>query len=186
MRLWIGLVHEAWEMFRRQFQEKRELSSTYLPLLSHEGVAAKEELNRYFGRSGEIAGVRNRYAFHAPPGDEMNDAFAALPDTDAWKVYTAGTDGNMFFITAEVLSSYAIDRNLRGTSGLQGLPELLATTNAVSVKLLHLLNEVQVRILLRHYPDAATTRAPAFDVTAPPRARDVRLPFYIDEFDRMP
>jgi hypothetical protein len=50
MRLLIGKLHEAWELFKNRVQSDRAIATTYIPRLRPEAATALQALNRHFGR----------------------------------------------------------------------------------------------------------------------------------------
>ena len=51
LRVLVGQLHEAWELFRTRVQRNRPLNEKYIPLLDPEGTAALNNLKRHFGGS---------------------------------------------------------------------------------------------------------------------------------------
>jgi hypothetical protein len=63
MRLLIGKLHEAWELFKNRAQNDSAIRTTYLPKLPPEGAKALQELNRHFGQGSALTAIRNKISF---------------------------------------------------------------------------------------------------------------------------
>ena len=64
MRLLIGKLHEAWELYKNRVQSDRAIATTYIPRLGHDASAALQALNRHFGRGSALTAIRNNISFH--------------------------------------------------------------------------------------------------------------------------
>src|SRR5215469_2583660 len=60
MRLLIGKLHEAWELFKNRAQSDSAIRTTYLPKLRPEAAKALQELNRHFGQGSALTAIRNK------------------------------------------------------------------------------------------------------------------------------
>ena len=63
VRLAIGVVFEAWELVNNRLT-KSPLGKKLRPKLGAEGDRALTELQRHFGRSNLLNGLRNNFSFH--------------------------------------------------------------------------------------------------------------------------
>jgi hypothetical protein len=70
MRLLIGKLHEAWELFKNRVQSNRSIATTSIPRLRTEAAAALQALNRHFGAGSALTAIRNQISFHY--SDEEN------------------------------------------------------------------------------------------------------------------
>jgi hypothetical protein len=59
MRLLIGKLHEAWELFRTRVHSDRSIATTLIPRLRPEATAALQELNQHFGKGSPLSAIRN-------------------------------------------------------------------------------------------------------------------------------
>src|SRR5215510_744038 len=64
LRVLVGQLHEAWELFRKRVQANRPLHDKYIPRLDADGVAALNNLNRHFGGGSPLTNIRSKVAFH--------------------------------------------------------------------------------------------------------------------------
>jgi|SRR6516225_2123646 hypothetical protein len=60
LRVLVGQLHEAWELFRRRVLANRPLYDKYAPPLHGDGVAALQNLNRHFGGGSPLIKIRTR------------------------------------------------------------------------------------------------------------------------------
>jgi hypothetical protein len=76
VHLVVGSLSEAWQLVTTRFLQ-RPLAKDYLGRLDAAGQEALDALKRQFGGSNLLNAVRNNYAFHYPPPDEVEAAFEA-------------------------------------------------------------------------------------------------------------
>jgi hypothetical protein len=57
---------------------------------------ALERLKRTFGKSGLLTKIRNEYAFHFPPDDEIEVSLQELPDADKWASFPSNINVNSY------------------------------------------------------------------------------------------
>ena len=178
MRIWMAKVHEGWLMFKNMFQGVPTVTAAYLPLFNPEELEAKDRLNNYFGRSPPLKAFRDA-TFHMPNVDQLDGAFMALPEDDAWVTYAGRAHANMFAASTEVLVSMALDAGLRGGKVPQTLPEFMADVHRLSNWLTTVLSACERAILSTYFP--AIPWEDGFEVPHPPRLEELRFPFFVDE-----
>jgi hypothetical protein len=106
MRVLIGKLHEAWELFRKRVQDDRPLAELYIPRLAPEAKTALEELNRHFGQSSPLTNIRNNIAFHYKDNENLVEAnFPRISESEPWEFYLARTVGNSFYYASELVVS---------------------------------------------------------------------------------
>jgi len=104
IRLLIGKLHEAWELFKARFQSNRQLAENCVPQLKPEGRDSMETPNRYFGRSNSLTAIRNKVSFHYTDRDNLIErAFQDTSESEPLKFYLAKTVGNSFYHAAELV-----------------------------------------------------------------------------------
>jgi hypothetical protein len=104
MRLLIGKLHEAWELFKTRFQSNRPLAEKCIPQLQREGAEALEALNRHFGRGSSLTAIRNKVSFHYTDKDDLTEAaFQQFAESEPLQFYLARTVGNSFYHAAELI-----------------------------------------------------------------------------------
>lgn len=104
MRLLIGKLHEAWELFRTRVCSDRTIAAKYPPNLSAPGAPALQELNRHFGRRSTLTAIRNKISFHYSDKDNLIESnFQQLPASEPLHFYLSKTDGNSFYYAAELI-----------------------------------------------------------------------------------
>jgi hypothetical protein len=102
MRLLIGKLHEAWELFKNRAQSDHAIATTYIPRLPPDATTALESLNRHFGRGSALTAIRKQFSFHYSDKDNLTEAnFQRLPQGEPLQFYGANTLGNSFYHAAE-------------------------------------------------------------------------------------
>jgi hypothetical protein len=106
MRILIGKLHEAWELFKARAQSNKDISEKYLRALDEEAAAALKALNEYFGKKNAVTEIRNKVAFHYKDKDNLIEAnFQRLPETEPWEFYLSKTHGNTFYYASEMVAT---------------------------------------------------------------------------------
>src|SRR5882757_8685123 len=83
MRLLIGKLHEAWELFKNRVQSDRSITTTHIPRLPPEAAAALEALKRHFGAGSALSKIRNKISFHYSDKENLTEAsFQQLPQSE--------------------------------------------------------------------------------------------------------
>ena len=83
LRVLVGQLHEAWELFRKRVQANRPLHDKYVPLLDAHGAAALQNLNRHFGGESPLTKIRNNVAFHYADDNNLTEkSFRSVTDTE--------------------------------------------------------------------------------------------------------
>jgi len=108
IRLLIGKLHEAWELFKNRVQSNRSISTRYLPRLGPEATAALEALNRHFGAGSVLTAIRNKVSFHYSAKENLTEAsFQQLTQDEPLQFYLTKTVGNSFYHAAELITQLA-------------------------------------------------------------------------------
>jgi hypothetical protein len=107
LRLLIGAVHEGWLLVQRRFLGS-PIGKDYQGRLNASGLAALDQLKRYFGSSNNIVSVlRNNFAYHHPLDADADAAFQeAVSDNDFddyWKLYFSETSINSFHFAGDIV-----------------------------------------------------------------------------------
>ena len=105
MRLLIGKLHEAWELFKSRVQSDRVIAGTYIPRLRPEAATALRELNRHFGQGSALTAIRNKISFHYSDKENLTEAnLQQLADSEPLQFYLSKTVGNSFYHAAELIA----------------------------------------------------------------------------------
>jgi hypothetical protein len=105
MRLLIGKLHEAWELFRTRVQSDRNISATFLPKLRPGAAAALTALKKHFGQGSSLTAIRNRVSFHYSDKENLTEAnFQQLAATEPLQFYLTPTVGNSFYHAGELVA----------------------------------------------------------------------------------
>jgi hypothetical protein len=106
MRVLIGKLHEAWELFKVRAQSNKDISEKYLKELDEEAAVALKALNEYFGKKNAVTEIRNKVAFHYKDEDDLIETnFQRLPETEPWEFYLSKTHGNTFYYASEMVAT---------------------------------------------------------------------------------
>jgi hypothetical protein len=88
LRVLVGQLHEAWELFRKRVQDNRSLHNRYIPQLDSHGTSALNNLKRHFGRGSPLTKIRNKVAFHYTDKDNLTEeSFQSVTDTEPLELY---------------------------------------------------------------------------------------------------
>jgi hypothetical protein len=190
MRLLMGKLHEAWELFTKRFQKDRELSRQYLRLLEPEATAALQNLKQHFGKGSTLTQVRKNFAFHyADEGDLIETSFQDLPTSDIWDFYVSNIVANTFYYASElvvtngVLALANVDgdndeqrRHLRDQARFHRVCDLVIK---VSDQLTVLFRGCIIAILQTNFGNEIKRKS--IKLTGVPRLTTVTIPFFVDE-----
>jgi hypothetical protein len=118
LRVLVGQLHEAWELFRKRVQANRPLHDKYVPLLDAHGAAALQNLNRHFGGESPLTKIRNNVAFHYADDNNLTEkSFRSVTDTEPLELYLTTQVGNSFYYASElIVMSTALRMAVSGAS----------------------------------------------------------------------
>jgi hypothetical protein len=105
MRLLIGKLHEAWELFRARVQTDRAISTTFLPKLPSDAANALTALKRHFGQGSALTAIRNKVSFHYTDKENLTEAnFRQLAAAEPLQFYLTDRVGNCFYHAGELVA----------------------------------------------------------------------------------
>src|SRR5262249_49000389 len=105
MRLLIGKLHEAWELFRARVQTDRAISTTFLPKLPSDAANALTALKKHFGQGSALTAIRNKVSFHYTDKENLTEAnFQQLATAEPLQFYLTDTVGNCFYHAGELVA----------------------------------------------------------------------------------
>lgn len=108
MRLLIGKLHEAWELFRVRVLSDHAISTRFLPKLPSDATNSLAALKKYFGRENAITAIRNKASFHYSDKENLTEAnFQQLAATEPLQFYLTDTVGNCFYHAGELVAQLA-------------------------------------------------------------------------------
>jgi hypothetical protein len=118
LRVLVGQLHEAWELFRKRVQDNRSLHNRYIPQLDSHGTSALNNLKRHFGRGSPLTKIRNKVAFHYTDKDNLTEeSFQSVTDTEPLELYLTTQVGNSFYHASElIVMSTALRMAVSGAS----------------------------------------------------------------------
>jgi hypothetical protein len=188
MRILIGKLHEAWELFRTRAQSNKNIVDKYLKNLNEEGVEALKALNNYFGKKNAVTEIRNKVAFHYKDKDNLiEENFQRLPDTEPWEFYLSKTHGNTFYYASEMVATGSalsiagkIDEKERASlaGDIQAFSELSSAVLDVSRHLTTLFSILIAEIMVKHVPDPDVKTE---NFGNGPKLSQFALPYFFDE-----
>ncbi len=188
MRILIGKLHEAWELFRTRAQSSKDLAEKYLKNLDEEGTKALKALNGYFGKKNAVTEIRNKVAFHYKDKDDLFEQnFQRLSDAEPWEFYLSKTHGNTFYYASEMVatgSSLSIagkinEKEQASLAGdIQAFSELSNAVLEVSRHLTTLFSILISDIMVKHIPDPEVRTE---NFTNSPKLSEFALPYFFDE-----
>jgi hypothetical protein len=178
LRVLVGQLHEAWELFRKRVQANRPLHQKYVPQLDADAAAALNNLKRHFGANSPLRQIRNKVAFHYTDEDNLTEqSFQALAESEPLELYLTTEVGNSFYYAAEVV---VMSTALRmGTSNDQAaaFSELCRIVIKVSRDITELFGQLMGVILKTVMPDLERQIETHPDG---PKLSTLSLPFFID------
>jgi hypothetical protein len=184
LRVLVGQLHEAWELFRTRIQKNRPLHEKYIPLLDPEGTAALKNLKRHFGGS-PLTQIRKKVAFHYSDRDNLTDqSFQAVADTEPLELYLTTQVGNSFYYASEVIvMSSALRMAAPGASNDErAFAKLCDHVIAVSRDISEVFGQLIATIVQSCMPDLETHSETHPDG---PKLSTLNLPYFI-QFDMVP
>lgn len=188
MRLLIGKLHEAWELFRARAQSNKDISDKYVKELDEEGTKALKALNDYFGKRNAVTEIRNKVAFHYKDKNNLiEENFQRLPDTEPWEFYLSKTHGNTFYYASEMVATGSAlsiagklsEKEKASLAGdIQAFSELSNSILEVSWHLTTLFSILIAEILIKHIPNPEIRTE---NFPNGPKLSEFTLPYFFDE-----
>lgn len=181
LRFLFGAVAETWEFLSRRDNQK--IIGSYLPLLDKHGTEARKELRKYFGRSSLLHNIRNKFSYHFPRVDDIEQGFEAVPDDDElpWEWYLSETNSNTFYFSCEMAVGFGV------ISQVQGEPNLMVAFRKLSREVIRVANTTQYflmplmrAILLKRFGPSILEDKPGTTIKDAPGLYDFWIPFFAE------
>jgi hypothetical protein len=103
LRVLVGQLHEAWELFRKRVQSDRSMTK-YVRRLDRDGAAALANLKKHFGGGSSLTQIRNKVAVHYSDDHNLTEqSFQAVAATEPLELYLTTQVGNSFYYASEVI-----------------------------------------------------------------------------------
>jgi hypothetical protein len=195
MRLLIGKLHEAWELFKTRIQADATIRSKYLAGLTAEGSQALKELNKHFGQGSVLTKIRNKISFHYKDEDNLTEAnFQRLPAAEQWEFYLCRSIGNTFYFASELVSQAGVIELVklqcpaatatsdRGTDA-QAFAALCDTVIGISGQITALFGELIASLVAKSMGD--DLEVAVVDIPDCPKLSSFDLPYFFDENDTL-
>jgi hypothetical protein len=182
LRFLFGAVVEIWEFLRRPGNQK--IIGAYLPALDKDGTAAGDELNKYFGSSNLLYNMRNKFSYHFPRTDDIDQGFETVPDGDEdlpWEWYLSETNSNSFYFSCEMAVGFGAISQIQGERNLMSafrklLREVIHTANTMQYFLMPLMRA----ILLKHFGPSILQDKLGTTIKDAPGLYDFWIPFFAE------
>ena len=191
MRLLIGKLHEAWELFKNRVHSNRSIATTYIPRLRPEAAAALEALNRHFGAGSALSAIRNKISFHYSDKENLTEGnFQQLAQSEPLQFYLTKTVGNSFYHAAELIAQLGAinlmkappaDANDSASAEARAFAALCDEIIQVSRHIAELFGE-----LIGILGESAVSEVVTEQVPDGPKLSTFSLPYFFDENDRLP
>ncbi len=191
MRLLIGKLHEAWELFKARVQSDRAISTKFLPQLRPEAKNALAALNKHFGQGSALTAIRNKVSFHYTDKGNLTEAnFQQLSAAEPLQFYLTPTIGNCFYHAGELVAQLtainlmktpAADPQDTRSLEARAFGALCTEIIQVSRDVTELFNEL-IGLLGQDVVDTASTEA----LPDGPKLSTFSLPYFFDEYDTPP
>jgi hypothetical protein len=181
MRVLIGKLHEAWELFKKRIQADAQLRAKYLDKLSPEARALLDRVNKHFGAGSPLTAIRNQLAFHYTDKDgRVEESFQHLSEAEAWEFYLSETVGNSFYWASELVITVGAIRLVTPSArgGHEPFAQLGDMAIAVAGDLTGLLHELIADMVESMGDDIEAIGVEIGDVAKMTR---FHLPFFFDE-----
>jgi hypothetical protein len=191
MRLMIGKLHEAWELFKSRVQSDPAIKAKYIPQLQPEAANALQALNRHFGHGSALTAIRNKISFHYTDKDNLTGAnFQQLAPTEPLQFYLSKTVGNSFYHAGELVAQLSAinlmqappaDPNDSRSAEARAFNALCTEIIEVSRDVAELFGSL-IGILAEDAVSTVTT----MQIPDGPKLSTFCLPYFFDEDDALP
>ncbi len=191
MRLLIGKLHEARELFKNRVQSNRSIATTYIPRLRPEAAAALKGLNRLFGAGSALSAIRNKISFHySDKGNLTETNFQQLAQSEPLQFYLTKTVGNSFYHAAELIAQLGAinlmkappaDQHDSASAEARAFAALCDEIIEVSRHIAELFGE-----LIGILGESAVSEVVTEQVPDGPKLSTFSLPYFFDEDDALP
>jgi len=191
MRLLIGKLHEAWELFKYRVHGNRAIADKCIPRLRPEASTALQQLNRHFGQGSSLTAIRNKISFHYTDKDNLTEAnFQQLPPTEPLQFYLSKTTGNSFYHAGELIAQLSAINLVKSlppgpddgrSVAAHSFESLCGTIIEVSRDITEVFGELIGVLSEDAVEDVVTEQIPDG-----PKLSTFSLPYFFDEVDALP
>jgi hypothetical protein len=191
MRLLIGKLHEAWELFKYRVQGNRAIADKCIPQLQPEASTALQQLNRHFGQGSPLTAIRNKISFHYTDKDNLTEAnFQQLPPTEPLQFYLCKTTGNSFYHAGELIAQLsAINLAKSQSSGPdEGMSVAALNFESLCGKIIEVSRDLTEVFgeLIGILSEDAVEEVVTEQIPDGPKLSTFSLPYFFDEVDVLP
>lgn len=188
VRVLIGKLHEAWELFKNRFQSESDINSKYVPKLSTEAANATDSLKKYFGKNKALTDIRKCLSFHySDKKNLIEKSFQEISGDDKLKFYLSEKPENSFYHASErvVLGSIiglTMTEQGDGESHIdycgRAIGDILDQTIDVSRQIMVLFEQCITEIFSEYFPDVDCGNP--IGAFSPPSLSSIHIPFFFD------
>ena len=172
---------EAWEAFRRHFQEGLLGAKYSKQLADSEYGPTWEELKRRFGAGGLIiTRLRNEHVFHFPDREAIERSFQSLSPDEDWSWYLSDLKANSFYAASDMIANNAIFQDINANEVQQATVQLMDEVLELSTDVDDVIGAVALILIDAHYPNART-QEPIVQTDDLRAVDDIKLPFFCDD-----
>jgi hypothetical protein len=178
LRILVGQLHEAWELFRKRVQSDRSMTK-YAQQLDRDGAAALANLKKHFGGGSSLTQIRNKVAFHYSDKHNLTEqSFQAVARTEPLELYLTTQVGNSFYYASEVIVMSTALRMmaLSGTSDAAAFAKLCDIVINVSRDITELFGQL-IAVIVQSMPNLKSHSKKHRDG---PKLSTLTLPYFID------
>jgi len=188
-RLFIGKLHEAWELFKCRFQGDKEIALKYAPALNEEAKQSLDYLNKYFGKKNSLTEIRNQFSFHYKDEDQLIESnFHRLTDNEPWDFYLSEIRANSFYYASELVVMNGAIEIAGSHIGLdvaepmrqqRAFESLVDISSDVAGHICTLFGDCIKDIMIAHLGDDLGLIE--IDIPAAPKLSEISMPFFVDD-----
>lgn len=127
--------------------------------------------------------MRNKFSYHFPHTDEIEQGFEAVPDDDnlPWEWYLLETNSNSFYFSCEMAVGFG------AVSQVRGEPTLMAASRKLVREVIRVANTMQYflmppmrTILLKRFGPSILEDKPGTTINDAPGLYDFWIPFFAE------
>jgi len=191
MRLLIGKLHEAWELFKSRVQSDPTIRAKYIPQLKPEATNALQALNRHFGQGSALTAIRNKISFHYTDKDNLTEAnFQQLAPSEPLQFYLTKTVGNSFYHAGELVAQLSAINLMKAPPADPNDSRSAEARifNALCTEIIEVSRDVAELFgsLIGIIGENAVSTVTTTQIPDGPKLSTFSLPYFFDENDSLP
>ena len=188
LRLLIGKLHEAGELFRIRFQRSKHMREKILSQLDKKTTANIKTLNKEFGNKSALTSIRNSFSFHSADKYNLVEAsFHRIDRNESWEFYLSPSPANVFYYACGLVVTRAAIDLMIGDDIIvedqregEGLRRMCKLSLSVALQVTDLFSRIVFLIIQNGIRDAAMC---SDDIGEVAKASQLTFPYFLDEED---